>query len=276
LLAALCEIAQTQFRFTTPYHPRGNGLVERFVQTTLITLKKLIRGEEKDWDVYVPATQLCINCHISSLHQSRPFALFFGRPPIQMDSNENSQDTSDVDQNIIGDILKKRLNMMQEIVFPAIFEKVTEKQKKLCDKMKLQLAEFPVGSWVMTKDPKPKGKLAPIFEGPFKILKRTLGGSYLLQDTDGVLLNRRFAPSQLTLITPPEEIISNSSYIVEKILDHRGSPGHYEYLVKWANYSDEYNQWLSFEQFNDMEIIRQYWILKNSDSKRRKTKPPDL
>ena len=48
LLKALGKLAKLQLRYTTPYHPRGNGLVERYVQTATSTLKKMLCGEERD------------------------------------------------------------------------------------------------------------------------------------------------------------------------------------------------------------------------------------
>ena len=268
LLKHLGKLAHTQLRFTTPYHPRGNGVVERYVQTATNTLKKLIRGEERDWEQYIPAVQLSMNLHVSSLHQSRPFSLFFGRAPAPFDDYR-----SVVPSEPQCAELNARITHMQDLVFPAIHEGVIERQKIAAEKLNSQrsLVDFPTGSWVMARDPRPKGKLAPIFEGPFKVMKRSLGGSYLLEDTDGVLLNRKFAPSQLTLVTPPDEVISNTSHLVEAILSHRGKPGRYEYLVKWANYDDDFNEWLSFEDFNDTEIIRQYWIVQKAS--KPKVKP---
>ena len=39
---------------------------------------------------------------------------------------------------------------------------------------------FPDGSYVMTIDIIRWGKLDPIYEGPFKVMRRTRGGSYIL------------------------------------------------------------------------------------------------
>ncbi|WP_372671677.1 DDE-type integrase/transposase/recombinase, partial [Escherichia coli] len=41
-------------RFSTPYHPRGNGIAERFVQTAIDVIRKKTEGASKDWDYYVP------------------------------------------------------------------------------------------------------------------------------------------------------------------------------------------------------------------------------
>ena len=36
------------------------------------------------------------------------------------------------------------------------------------------------------------GKLAPAYEGPYTVLRQTQGGSYVLQDETGELINHEF------------------------------------------------------------------------------------
>jgi hypothetical protein len=40
---------------------------------------------------------------------------------------------------------------------------------------------------------------------------------------------------------------SNESYKVEKIIKHYDSPGGVQYLVKWNNYDDSWNEVLEYE-----------------------------
>src|SRR3989338_736870 len=68
-------------RTTSAYHPRGNGLAERFVQTSLQTVKKMVQGHLAQWDFFVPMAQFFINSKISEHHQSTPFAIMFAMAP---------------------------------------------------------------------------------------------------------------------------------------------------------------------------------------------------
>ncbi|KAI1289077.1 hypothetical protein EDD11_009441, partial [Mortierella claussenii] len=43
-------------------------------------------------------------------------------------------------------------------------------------------------------------KLTPRYEGPYTVVRRTVGGSYVLKDGTGEELGRNFAPSQLKLV----------------------------------------------------------------------------
>jgi hypothetical protein len=63
--------------------------------------------------------------------------------------------------------------------------------------------------------------LQPKYEGPFKVLKRNAGGTYVLQDSTGALLSRNSPPDHLKLISYAPD--SNSqSYEVQAIVNHRG------------------------------------------------------
>ncbi|SAL94831.1 hypothetical protein, partial, partial [Absidia glauca] len=62
-------------RFSTPYHPRGNGVAERYVRTAKEIIRKEIQGTRKDWDWFVPNAQLAMNHLVSKRLQTPPFSL---------------------------------------------------------------------------------------------------------------------------------------------------------------------------------------------------------
>lgn len=79
LLEKLSEAAGFDHRLTTPYHPRANGVAERYVRTPVRTLTKSIQGATKDRDIFIPAVQLAINAKITKRHDTAPFNLMFAR-----------------------------------------------------------------------------------------------------------------------------------------------------------------------------------------------------
>ncbi|KAI1284278.1 hypothetical protein EDD11_001262, partial [Mortierella claussenii] len=101
----------------------------------------------------------------------------------------------------IEEELLKRLKYMTEIVFPAIQAKTRETQRKMIERFNRTVLhnEFPDGARVMSVDPIKGDKLAPRYEGPYTVVRRTTGGSYVLKDLTGSELGRKFAPSQLKL-----------------------------------------------------------------------------
>lgn len=60
-----------------------------------------------------------------------------------------------------------------------------------------------------------------------------------------------------------EEDTSNSSYEkpyeIQYIIKHKKLYNKYEYLVKWKNYSKDYNSWVKEADFIEKDIINEYW-----------------
>lgn len=215
-------------RFSTPYHPRGNGIAERFVQTAIDVIRKKTAGASKDWDYYVPTAQLAINMRVSKRLNTPPFSLMFAR------DMQSLRDPSSIPKEpMTYDELVKRLEHMQEAVFPALKSRVEAYNRLMKNKFDAthRLVDFPEKSHVMVKVQSRGSKLAPAYEGPYTVLRKTEGGTYTLQDETGALMPRDYVPSELKLISQDEVVPIDELYELEAILKHRGPPGNRQYLV---------------------------------------------
>ena len=81
LIKELCQIARVVKSRTTPYHPMGNGQVERFNQTLLKMLWTLEEYQKSDWKTHVPPS---VHAYNATFHDSTgfsPYFLMIGRHP---------------------------------------------------------------------------------------------------------------------------------------------------------------------------------------------------
>ena len=82
MIKKLCGIARVLKTRSTPYHPIGNGLVERHNQIQLNMMGTLKERQESDWKTFVPALTHAYNVAMHKSIGFSPFYLKFGGHPL--------------------------------------------------------------------------------------------------------------------------------------------------------------------------------------------------
>ena len=65
---------------TTPYHPEGNAVIERYHHVLMEYIKKFV-GERNNWDEYLHLATFSYNTHVQESTKFSPYELVFGRLP---------------------------------------------------------------------------------------------------------------------------------------------------------------------------------------------------
>ena len=64
---------------TSPYHPQGDGQVERFNRTIEDMLSMYVNSKQHDWDLFIPMVLLAYRSSVHSSTGFSPNRLMFGR-----------------------------------------------------------------------------------------------------------------------------------------------------------------------------------------------------
>ena len=263
VIADMVRISLMDRRLFTPYHHRGNGIAERAIRTTSEMIYKLLEGKDTDWDLYLPSTQYFINLKVSETTGSTPYSLMFAR------AAHSFLTTAMEHKELNLDVIRKRLDEMTEVVYPAIQRKtdtVLQKRNEIFQKNHQILKEpFPDGTTVMCIDENRRGKSEPRYEGPFVIKRRNKAGVYVLTGKDGSEYTR---PGHALKIVHPDIVDptpNDSVGVVKRILnDTRNAEGEALYLVQWENTNKQ--SWVHNQDFHDHGPIRNYWKQKDKSN----------
>ena len=78
IIQELCEILGIQQLWTTPYHPKANGLVERSHQTFMCMIGKLGEDKKADWSSHLAEIVHAYYATRSAVTGYSPHYLMFG------------------------------------------------------------------------------------------------------------------------------------------------------------------------------------------------------
>ena len=182
----MCNLLHIRKTHTTPYHPQGDGLVERLNRTIQTMLTTTITSQAEDWESCLPKVCLAYNTSKHVATGYTPFFLMFGRQP-HMPLDIIYGVPPDYTQEHCEYATKLRKTM--ETAYHLARENMQTaaiRQKEHYD-LKVHGDKFIPGQLVWLCNPVvPKGnskKLLAPWVGPYKVIKCLSDTVYRIQDT---------------------------------------------------------------------------------------------
>ena len=169
----LSELLGTVKTKTTPYHPRSDGLVERFNRTLLAMLAMFVSREHDNWDDLLPFMMLGYNTIVHTSTGFTPHRLVFGEEcslPGNLVHRELRPDPPPQDIGDYASWIRQALYEAYDEV-RAQQQRATHHQKRNYDS-KAVARTFPIGCWVLRYYPPAcKNKLCSPWIGPYKVVR---------------------------------------------------------------------------------------------------------
>lgn len=121
LINTLCHQFGIKHKYSSAYHPQGNGLVERFNRTLGSCLKKPTPEEKPDWHLYLTSNLFSYRCITQASTRLTPFKILYGRTPCTPFDNklrdiideEEPMEDEDICRNF--EIIKSHIQTIHEL-----------------------------------------------------------------------------------------------------------------------------------------------------------------
>jgi hypothetical protein len=186
LVKELLKNLGIKHKFSTPYHPKTNGLVERFNKTLCEALAK--KENREDWDLEIPGVLLAYRTKIQSSTKITPFYTVYGRKCRLPISEEIIKEiTMEGRLQYLIDKLPEERNQIKENIMES-----QRKQKDYHDRKYKRKTDFEIGDKVLlydaAKEKQWSGKLEDKWKGPYYIQQKMFNGAYKLKDMQGRIL----------------------------------------------------------------------------------------
>ncbi|XP_041452935.1 uncharacterized protein LOC121406002 isoform X3 [Lytechinus variegatus] len=176
LFAEVTKLLSLRQLFTTPYHPAGNGLVERFNGTLKLMLRRMCAEKPTDWDRYLGALLFAYREAPQASLGFSPFELIYGRRvrgPLtllkELWTGESPHDETRSTYEYVFE-LQNKLQDTCKLAHEHL-KKAKESQQAYYNK-KSRNRSFAIGDKVLLLLPTANNKLLLHWKGPFPVVGR--------------------------------------------------------------------------------------------------------
>ena len=259
-----CYMLKIKRKLSTAFHPQTDGQTERQNQSLEQYLRAFSNDRQDNWASLLPLAEFAYNNSVHSTTKMTPFFMLYGyHPKAETIEDDGSKGKVPAARERAMQWEEKRKQLVEH------WREVQNESGKHYDK-KHKPQEYNVGDWVLlsTKNlrlRRPSRKLSPRYCGPYKVVDVFGKQAYKLQLPEGSRIHPVFHVSllepwngrdnQQVQDTLPELLDDEEEYEVESIVGHdtrkQGKQQKEWYLVRWAGYPPEYDQWMPEDELSN-------------------------
>ena len=200
VVARLIELYLVKHRKTTPYHPKANGLTERFNGIIFTILKRTVEANQKDWDDKLFAAVYAYNLSYKTTTGHSPFFMVFGlHALVPIEFEVPTLRTAELERMREEDSMIERAYNLEELEEIRIeagkrAEEKSEKMKQQYDSKLQKEIHYQPEQLVLLYDNKNyhfPGKLHLRWLGPYHVVSVEPNGAMLLATMEGEVFPTR-------------------------------------------------------------------------------------
>lgn len=263
--SALCYHSKIRKRLSTAFHPQTDGQTERANQVLETYLRCFTTEQQAKWPILLPEAEFAVNNSRSQTTGTTPFFALYGyHPEIRTDV------VDDVPERGVPAAAERVIKLEElRVALRIHWQNAIEAQQKHYDKRRTDI-QFHKGNLVglSTRNLKLKSspKMTPKFIGPFRVLDVIGTSAYRIalpnkySRLHNVFPVSLLEPWTLRKGSTPAEYLQmpdlddpEDEWEVDEVRGKRVRNKIVQYLVKWAGWPTEYNQWIAEA---DMENAR--------------------
>ena len=164
------------YKFSTPYHPQTNGLVESFNGTLVQTLRKLTLKQLDKWDEWIATALYIYRTRVHSTLNITPYEMLYGVAPRNSDPIQ-----------FASQLLEEESLLALEDKRDQVYNKFNKRQAHKW----FPEHDYKKGDTVLVKRGKKRKIQTPWYETPYLIYQAHENNTYDLIDTDGEFFRSR-------------------------------------------------------------------------------------
>ena len=274
----LIKATGVEKRITSAYHPRTNGLTERFNYTFVEALRKFTSEDNENWPKWVPFVLMAFRSRTHSTTGFTPFELMFGRKMNSFsDWRDEDEAISEHSVQLRAEEIKRMIETHHATAKNNIEKRQVHQKASQNTQHRITMDVVPIGTKVYISTTGMHNKLYPKYRGPFTVVEYTEGGNYIVENKLKERLEDSFPLQRLKIVNDfeKEQETSDNFVRVEKIVDSRPiGNSEYEYLVKYEGYPESENEWVRKEDFTDTDMLNSYWMKEKGLTEKKKRGRP--